>query len=169
MGKLNLVHEINCNVETFWKIFLDKNFNEELFRKQMGFPEFTIQSQNETDTQATRTVKATPKIDMPGPVKKVMGDSFSYVETGTLDKKTGTWRFKIVPSAMADKIRNEGTMRIEPIGSDKVRRIAEINVEAKIFMIGGLIEGNAEKALRDGWDKAALFMNQWIKDGRHNQ
>jgi hypothetical protein len=168
MASFELRHEINCNEETFWRIFLDKSFNEELFRKQMGFPMFNIVSQNETDTTATRQVKATPKMDMPGPVKKVLGDSFSYTEDGTLDKKTKQWKFKITPSSMADKIKNEGTMRIEANGENKIRRIANITIEAKIFMIGGMIEDNARKALEDGWNKAATFMNQWIKDGKHN-
>ena len=168
MAKFTLTHEIDCNVETFWRIFFDKTFNEELFRNHMKFPEFTITAFNDGEKTTTRQVKAKPNMEMPAAVKKVLGDSFAYTEDGTLDKATKLWRFKTTPSAMADKIKNEGTMRIEAIGDDKVRRISEITVEAKIFMIGSIIEGNAEKALRDGWDKAAAFMNQWIKDGKHN-
>jgi hypothetical protein len=168
MAKLNFTHEINCNAETFWRIFLDKNFNEEMFRNHMKFPEFTITAFNDGEKQVTRQVKARPNMDMPAAVKKVLGDSFAYTEDGTLDKATKIWRFKTTPSAMADKIKNEGTMRIEPAGENKVKRISEIIVEAKIFLIGGMIEENATKALKDGWDKAAAFMNQWIKDGKHN-
>ena len=67
------------------------------------------------------------------------------------------------PSALADKMRNEGVMRIEAIGDNKVRRIADITIEAKIFGVGGLIESTAEKQLREGWGQSAIFMNDWIK------
>ncbi len=28
MGKFTVTHEINCNAETFWKVFFEKEFNE---------------------------------------------------------------------------------------------------------------------------------------------
>lgn len=69
----------------------------------------------------------------------------------------------MTPSTMADKLRQEGTMRIEPIGDSKVRRIAELTMEAKVFGIGGLIESTTEKQLREGWDRSAVFMNRYIQ------
>lgn len=162
MGKFTVTHEINCNEETFWKTFLDKSFNEKLYREALGFPQFDIIEQNETDTQVTRKAKGTPKMDMPGPVAKLFGSGFSYIEEGSLDRKAKVWRWKTIPSAMAEKIRSEGIVRIEPVGSDKVRRIAEIEIEAKIFGVGGLIESSGEKQLRQGWDESAAFMNKYL-------
>jgi hypothetical protein len=99
---------------------------------------------------------------MPGPVAKLMGSNFRYTEEGTWDKGTKIWRWKMTPSTMAEKLRNEGTMRIEEIGGDKVRRIADLVMEAKVFGIGGLIESSAEKELRNGWDQSAVFQRKWI-------
>ena len=73
----------------------------------------------------------------------------------------------MTPSTLAEKLKNEGTMRIEPIGEDRVRRIADIVVEAKIFGIGGLMESTTEKELRNGWDKSADFMKKWLADPSH--
>lgn len=166
MGKFTVTHEINCNVDTFWRLFLDKTFNETLYKEALGFPEFTILEQRETDTEIFRKATGQPKMDVPGPVAKVLGSKFSYTEEGKLNKATRIWTFKLTPSAMPDKIRNEGVVRAEPIGDNKVRRIAEIVVEAKVFGIGGLIESSAEKQLRDGWDRSAVFTNKWIADGK---
>ena len=47
---------------------------------------------------------------------------------------------------MAEKVRNEGTLRLEPLGDSRVRRIAEITVEAKVFGIGGMIESTLAEA-----------------------
>lgn len=164
MGKFTVTHEINCDAETFWKVFFDKSFNEKLFREVLGFPQFQIEAVNDSDTQLTRKVTGTPKMNMPGPVQKLLGSGFSFTEDGTLDKATKVWRWKMTPSVMADKLRQEGTMRIEPAGPGKVRRIAEITNEAKVFGIGGLIESSAEKQLREGWDESARFMNKYLAE-----
>ncbi len=163
MGKFTVTHEINCNVETFWKVFFDKDFNMKLYKEHLGFPEFTIVDQKETDTNIVRKVTGTPKMDVPGPVAKLLGSNFRYTEEGKFDRGTQIWTWKMIPSTQADKLRNEGTLRITAIGDSKVRRSADIVVEAKIFGVGGLIESSSEKQLRDGWDKSAVYMNQWIK------
>ncbi len=163
MGKFTVTHEIHCNKETFWKIFFDKDFNIELYKTHLGFPDFRIIDQKETDTEIIRKAAGTPKMDVPGPIAKLLGSNFSYHEDGKFNKATGIWQWKMQPSALADKMRNEGVMRIEAIGDNKVRRIADITIEAKIFGVGGLIESTAEKQLREGWGQSAIFMNDWIK------
>ena len=163
MGKFTVTHEINCNEEAFWKLFFDKDFNVKLYKEGLGFPEFNIVDQRETDTDLVRKVTGTPKMEVPGPVAKVLGSNFGYTEEGKFNKATKVWQWKLTPSAMADKLRNEGVLKISAIGDAKVRRVAEITLEAKVFGIGGLIESSSEKQLREGWDKSAVFMNNWIK------
>jgi hypothetical protein len=162
MGKFSLSHVINCDADTFWKLFLDRDFNVEMYKKDLGFPRFDIIEQRETDTEIFRKVVGEPKMEMPGPVAKLMGSSFSYTEEGRLNKATKVWTWKMTPSAMADKVRQEGTLRVEPAGEGKVRRVADLLIEAKVFGVGGLIESSAEKQLRQGWDQSAVFFNNWI-------
>lgn len=162
MGKFTVVHEINCNADTFWKTFFDKEFNEKLYRDGLGFPEFSVLEQRETDTQILRKAAGQPKMNMPGPVAKLLGNNFRYVEDGTFDKASKVWHWKMTPSVLADKMRQEGTLRIEPIGDNKVRRTAELLIEAKIFGVGGLMESAAEKGLREGWDQSAVYMNKHL-------
>jgi hypothetical protein len=165
MPTFKLTHEINCGTDTFWEIFFDRAFNEALYREKLEFPEYSILEQNETDTQITRKAAGQPKLsNMPGPVAKILGSGFKYTENGSFDKAKKVWTWKMTPSTLADKLRQEGTCKVEPIGDDgkRVRRVVEIVNEAKIFGVGGIIEGFAEKSLRDGWDKSAVFLNEWI-------
>ncbi|MDP3276170.1 MAG: DUF2505 domain-containing protein [Deltaproteobacteria bacterium] len=166
MTTFTVRHTIECNAETFWKLFFDKTFNEELFRKHLGFSQFDIVEHRETDSQIIRKVRGTPKVDLPGPIAKLMGSNFSYTEEGTFEKSSKRWRWKMTPSTLADKLRNEGTVTLEPAGENKVTRVAEIIAEAKVFGLGGMIESTTEKQLRDGWDKSATFFNTWIRTGR---
>jgi Protein of unknown function (DUF2505) len=165
MGKFTMTHEINADADTFWKVFLDKEFNEKLYTGPLGFPEFKVVEQNETDTGYSRKVAAMPKMDVPGAVQKLIGSGFRYTEEGTMAKSERVWRWKMTPSTLADKLFTSGLVRLEPLaGGSKVRRIADMNVEAKIFGVGGLIEGTAEKQMREGWDKSAAFMNKWLAE-----
>lgn len=164
MGKFTVTHEIPCNQETFWKLFFDKAFNEEMFLKDLGFPQYRILEQRESDTEIFRKIAGQPKMNLPGPVAKLFGPGFSYVEEGRFNKATKLWTWKMTPSTLADKLRNEGSMRIEAIGDSKVRRIADLVAEAKIFAVGGLVESTAEKELRDGWDRSAVFFKKWLSD-----
>lgn len=166
MATFKVTHEINCNPETFWKIFFDKDFNVRMFKEGLGFPEYTVLEQRETDASIFRKVTGQPKLNVPGPVAKLLGNNFRYTEEGTFDKGSQKWRWKMIPSAMADKLRQEGTMWLEPVGDSKIRRVAEIINEAKVFGIGGMIESSAEKQLREGWDHSAVFMNRYIAENK---
>jgi len=165
MPTVTFTHEINCDEETFWKIFLDPEFNERLYKDGLKFPEWKQVSLDESDSKITRTTTGQPKLDdVPGPVAKIIGNGFRYTETGTLDKATKLWSWKIVPSMLADKVKQEGKMTIKPAGDGKVKRSVELFVEAKVFPISGMLESTTEKNMRAGWDTSASFMNKWISD-----
>jgi hypothetical protein len=164
MAKLNLTHVINCDVDTFWKTFFDREYNDKLYLGALGFPEFKVTSQTENDKEIVRVCEGEPKMTVPAPVAKLLGNSFKYKEDGRFDKATKTWTWKLTPSTLADKIRNEGKLRVEAAGDGKCKRICEIVIEAKIFGVGGMIESSSEKQLSDGWDASARFMNDvWFK------
>lgn len=167
MATLNMVHEINCDEETFWKVFFDKDFNQHLFLEALQFPKYEILEQKESEQEIFRKVSAQPKMDAPAAVQKLLGPSFGYIEEGRLDRSSKIWRWHIIPSAMANKIKQEGTMRIEKSGEGRVRRITDLIIEVKVFGIGGMIEKTASKTLQDGWDKSVGVMNQWIAEGKH--
>ncbi len=165
MKKLSLRHEINCSAEQFWTIFFDKDFNTSLYKKELGFPEFDIVEQADKGGGAwTRKVRGKPKMNAPAAIKKLLGDSFGYEEEGSMDVGKKTWHFKLKPNTMADKIRTEGWVRVEAISDSKCRRVAEMELEAKIFGVGGIFESFTEGEMKNGWDKSATYMNQWIKD-----
>lgn len=165
MPTFTVTHEINCDEETFWKLFLDKEFNERMYKDGLGFPEFSIVEQVETDSEIRRKTAGKPKLNnVPGPVAKLLGDSFRYTEVGSMDKKNKVWRYKLTPSVMADKMKQEGKITCEPAGPGKVKRVAELFIEAKVFGVGGLLESTTEKSLREGWDSSAKFMNKWIAE-----
>jgi hypothetical protein len=165
MKKLSLKHEINCSAEQFWKVFFDKEFNTSLYKKELGFPEFDILDQGDKGGGAMfRKVRGKPKMNAPAAIKKLLGDSFGYEEEGNMDVAKKVWHFKLKPNTLTDKLRTEGWVRVEPISDTKCRRVAEMELEAKIFGVGGIFESFTEGEMKNGWDKSAVYMNQWLKD-----
>ena len=163
MATFTMRHDLDCDCDTFWKLFWELDFNEQLF-KALEYPAWKLIDTKETDKEIIRTVKATPKMDAPGPVLKLLGSSFGYDEEGRFDKATKTHKFIITPNVLAGKLRNEGTVKCEPRGDGKSTRIVEIIAEAKVFGLGGMIESSFEKSFRTGWQKSADFINKWVKD-----
>jgi hypothetical protein len=163
MKKFTLTHEIHCTPERFWEVFFDKDFNRSLYLEGLHFNDFVILEQTE-QPNLRRRVKGAPKVELPGAIAKLIGDRFGYEEEGAFDSAAQKWRWKMRPSAMADKMRMEGVVRVEPAGEGKCRRIADIELEAKVFGLGGMIEGTSEKEMRSGWDGSAAYMNRWLRE-----
>lgn len=167
MAKFQLVHEIGCPEADFFRVFFDEAYNLELYRQVLGFPVFEFLSRNETDREFSWRFRAQPKLELPGPVEKLLGKNFGYVEEGTLDKAEGVYRYVMIPNTLADKLRNTGSVRVEKAGDERrCRRVVEVSTEAKVFGVGGLVEGVAEKVYRESWNKSAAFMNAFCARSR---
>lgn len=158
MKTFTLVHEIATDVDGFWQAFFDKDYNVALYSEGLHFPKYEVLSFEETDKEIRRKVRVTPKLDVPGPIAKLLGDGFAYMEEGTFDRAAKIWRWQNVPS---DKLLTKGTIRAEAAGEGKCRRIGDFTVEGKIFGLGGMLESTLEKNLRNGWDKSASFLSAW--------
>src|SRR4051812_43765770 len=117
MASTRIAHEFDCSEETFWKImFFDPEFNRRLFLETLRFPVWKVLEEKVTDDTVERRIEAQPLVEnVPGPIRKVVGDRFGYIEQGTLDRKQNRYRFRIIPSSMADKTDISGVMRSEAL------------------------------------------------------
>ena len=164
MPEVTLRHEIDTDEETYWsKCVFDADFNKKLYIDALKFPQWKLLDSKEDDAKIWRKVQVDPPTgDMPAAVRKVIGDRLSYVEEGTWDRKTKRYSFKVTPSTMAEKTKVAGEMWTEKLGEKKVVRITKINVEVKVFMVGGLVEDRIISDLRSSYDKGTVFTNQYI-------
>jgi len=166
MGRLVMRHDMNCDVETYWeKCVLSPDYNKRLFLEELKFQKFELVEQKDEGDRVLRRVKAEPEPkNLPAPIKKVVGDSLGYTEEGTYDRKTKVYSFRTTPAALADKLRISGTMRCEPAGAKKITRVVEIDIEVKIFMIGGMIEDRITTDMKRSYATAAEFTNKWVAE-----
>jgi len=158
MRKVKIQHTINCDVDTFWEVFFDGEFTDQLYNEALAFKSFELLEQSDS----SRRLRGVPNMSMPKPVMKVLGDSFGYEERGEFDREKSEYNWKIIANVLTNKLRNEGTLRVEAAGDGKCRACDEMQIEAKIFGLGGLIESSTEKEFRDAWAKISRFMNEWV-------
>lgn len=166
MAEIRIEHVYECDQEVFWReIFFSEEYNRRLFRDALEFPSFNVVSQTETDAELRRTVEVTPKLgDMPGALKKLIGDNLGYRDDGVFDKKTKKFRTRITPNKLADKTTIEGTMWTEPLGERRCKRVFECRVESRVFGVGGLLEKRVIDDLQASYSKAAQFTNAYVKE-----
>lgn len=166
MPEVTLRHEIDTDEDTFWsKIVFNDTFNKEMFEGAMKFPSWKVLESKDDDAKLVRRTQVDPPVaDLPGPVKKVIGDKLAYTEEGTFDKKSKRYTFKVTPSTMADKTKVSGEMWTEKVGDKKVRRMCRISVEVKVFMVGGMVEDRILQDLRSSYDNSATYTNKYIAE-----
>ena len=160
MRKASSTHIYDCEPDVFWKNFFDEKYNRALYLDELGFTSFEVIEQSPTH----RKLRIVPKLDMPGPVMKVLGDSFGYEEHGTFDPEAHVFQWRMVPNRLADKVTVEGRIAVEPSGKGKSKRYDEVRLEARIFGVGGLLEKSTEAEVKKAWDKEAAFMNRWLRE-----
>ena len=160
---MTLVQDIATTVDEHWRLFMDEEYDRKQYLEGFHFPHYELVERRETDAEITRKIRVVPKLDLPGPVAKLLGSSFAYTEEQTFDKKTRLFRARTIPSVLSDRLSSEASVRAEPAGEGKCKRTCELSVDARIFGVGGLVESALEKNLRTGWQQAAAYMNAQVK------
>jgi hypothetical protein len=154
-----MTDEFDLSEDDYFAIFFDRDLMTRMYREYHQYPEIDIK-QDEDDSRIRRTTVAIPKMEMPAAVAKLLGSNFRYTEEAVFDKKSKVMTFKTTPSIMADKVKNEGSVRIEVLGPNRIRRMVDVLLNVKVFGVGGLVESAFEKTIRDGWRKGTEFIKR---------
>lgn len=166
MLQFTVTHELNCSTARFWELFFDPDFTRDMIVGGLGFASCDVGPLQEADGKRRRRMRVIPKLDIPAPVAKLLGPKLGYEEEGVFDLTKEEWTHAERLSVLSDRIRLGGRMRAEPLGEDRCRRVSELWTKAKILGLGGMVERAAEKNLRDGWNKSAVYINDWLR--RHD-
>jgi hypothetical protein len=160
--EFTLRHPLDCTPERHWALFWDPEWTRTLIVDGLGFFSCDVRPVRQEGTARHREMAVTPKLDIPAAVAKILGPKLGYTEKGTFDETTQKWTYRMVLNVLTDSIRIGGEVSIEPLGAARCTRVSKMWVEVKIFGVGGMIEKAAEKNMRDGWDRSAQWINQWL-------
>lgn len=167
MATKQISHTFDCDVDTYWrKFFLDQDFNRQLFIERLGFSRWVLVSDQETSDGLERVVEATPSTkDIPGPLKKALQNGLGYREEGVWSRSKSLYTVRVTPASLPDQIEISGEMRVTPEGSG-CRRTYDAFVNARIFLVGGLLEGRLLADVGASYDEAAAFSREWLRQGK---
>lgn len=142
-------------------VFFNPDFTRALHLDGLDFESFEVLSRSEDDGLIKRRLRATPKTSMPKVVRKVFGNSQTYVEDGTqgADK---TWRYTISPASAGKRISIQGRLEVQPAGDGRCKPRFTLDVSAKIPMVGGAVEKFILKQFGDNLRKQEAFTRKWV-------
>ncbi|MCA9539187.1 MAG: DUF2505 domain-containing protein [Myxococcales bacterium] len=146
----------------FWPMFFSPEFTTALYHDALGFHKYEqLENSVGPDGERTRRTRIYPKLKMPAPVRKLLGDGVHYIEDGHFSASEQIWRSTITVPKLGDRVRLDVRMRMEPRGETASMRFAEFDVQARLFGIGRIFEKFVEKALTENYGKATGFTNDW--------
>ncbi len=156
-----------CALDTFWASFGDESYLRALYLDELESRTFDVLEVSDT----SRRLRIVPKMNLPAPVAKLIGESFAYEEHSTLNRASNEWTWRMVQPAnldpknkpRTDAVTMHGAGRIEASGAGQCRRTDTFSVEAKIFGLGNLIEATIHKELQRARAKEYAFLARWVE------
>ena len=150
---------LDCPEPEFWsRIFGSEDFNRYLY-DGLGFAYELLEWDQET---GLRRAKISPSQQMPKAVARVLGERFSYVEEGTFDPVARRYDFRVITSAVTDRIRVQGTVTVEPVSEQQCERRVTLEIGANVLGLGRLIEAYFVATTREQYAKNAALVNEYL-------
>ena len=106
-----------------------------------------------------RSIRATPRVELPAPVKAALGGRLNYTEHGSFDGRLFRWQ--VVVDAMPERIRLDGTIEVIAEGAG-CKRKDQATIQVDLFGVRGAVERVFEASTRDNWSKAATYTQRWL-------
>lgn len=150
---------LDCAEKEFWqRIFRSEDFNHYLY-EGLGF-EYELQEWNQET--GYRRAKIWPTQQMPRAVARVLGERFSYVEEGTFDAEAERYDFRVITSAVTDRIRVKGSVTVEAVSAHQCERRVTLEIAADVLGLGRLIEAYFVATTREQYAKNAALVNEYL-------
>ena len=163
MGKFTVTHEINCNAETFWKTVLRQGLQQQaLPRSPSGSRTSRSSSRQETETTSPARSRASPRWTCPAPCEAPRA-RLPYTEEGSFEKAD---RHLALEDDAQHPRRQAATRAASSASSPSATTRSAASPRSpsrpRSSASAGSSRSSAEKQLRDGWDKSAVFMNKYL-------
>ena len=157
-------HTFNVSFDTYWNdLFFCEDYQTALHMEGLNTAQAVVEHHEEHDDgRIVQRVRIEPRVPMPGPVKKLLGDRVVYVEEGVFDPKEKRYHFKILPSVLANSSKIEGVLWVTPMGENQVERTCVLSVNVNVRGAGKLLEKFISRSYEKNIGMAARFTADYI-------
>ncbi|MBP9112741.1 MAG: DUF2505 family protein [Polyangiaceae bacterium] len=165
MAEITLTHEFETTPEIFWeKMFFDETWNKRFYLEVLKFPGWRLDWERTEGSLRKRRVHIDPPLtNLPGAIKRVIGDRFSYAEDGSFDAAANNYDFVVTPSTLPEKTKSRGHVRLQKVGDNKIIRTTYLSCEVKVMMVGGMVEEKILTDFRQSTESAAAFTRETLR------
>lgn len=87
-----------------------------------------------------------------------------YEEEQWRSKRERRVRFRLHPPVLADRVRVEGEVRVEPVDAGRCLRVLEGEARVRIPLLGGRVERVVAETAEDAYGKAARVANEMARE-----
>jgi hypothetical protein len=98
---------------------------------------------------------------LPAPVVAVIGSAATWDEVADFDPSSHEWTFQIHPHVLAGRIECSGRYTFEPDGDGTTRKV-EVDLKVKVPLVGGRVEKEIAKGLRETMDAEAELLVDYL-------
>jgi hypothetical protein len=156
--KLYCQHRIQKSADELWRVLHTAEFEAHLGRA-IGLSQYRELERNEDEGEICRKIRVVPTV--PAAFSSLLRDaraeeSVSYIERQWRDKRNMEVRWEMEPSILADRVRIDGVILIEPINARTCLRILDGSVEVGIVGLARVIEQAVVSSAVDAYDKSAI-------------
>ena len=162
--KESATHLFNIADTEFWqRLYMNPDFLEGMHLEGMQCEEFRIERmEGSVKDGFSLCLFSRPKLEIPKALRKVIGDSVTYREHSSYDPRQNEYHFRLETSVLSEDIDILGSIRIEKVAEDKVRRTIDIEIAARIFGVGKILERFIAQSSRNNIEQASRFTTQWL-------
>lgn len=100
---------------------------------------------------------------LPVPVVAVIGSAATWDEVADFDPANHEWTFEIKPHVLSGRIECRGRYTFEPDG-EQTKRTVEVDLKVKVPLVGGRVEKEIAKGLRETMDAEARLLVDYLSE-----
>jgi hypothetical protein len=152
---------IDVSPDEFWEhLHKSDEYGHYLYVESLGFGYEPLEIDH---ARGVTRARIAPSVPAPDALVKLLGADFSFVEDGVLGADR-VYRFRIVPSRLADRISVGGEMHILPEGDGKCVRHMSFRIDARVPGLSGLVEKFVERSTRKSYVESHAITNRYIAE-----
>jgi hypothetical protein len=158
--RFSIVHEFDCDAQTYWDIFWDEAFNQDQYPK-LGCARTLLRKEDKGET-LVRDQEVAPQREVPMILRKFIAGALKYHEHGVFKKPLGPLEVDITTPALGDRFRMRATYKVTEVGPGRCRREFVGECTVRVPLVGGTAEKAILFQVRETYDNAAKVHREWI-------
>lgn len=163
--RFSLEHRFSASVEVVTKIANSSEF-QELIEKLPNVGDRKVTSfEAKPDGSIHRVTKYSLGAQLPAPVVAVLGSNATWDEIADFDPDTHRWTFTIKPHAtvISGRLDCKGSYAFEPDGTDRTKRVVDVDIKVKVPLVGGRAEREIKKGLVETMEAEAELLETYLQ------